>query len=116
MKRIALTFGLLSWAALAWAAAARAQDKVIYYDRKTGKETTLEKCPIEAESPTGITVKGAVTKTPVPAADIIHLEYEFKGVKHFEFIKPFGMEKDTQDPKKAPDAVTRRKLWKDTIQ
>ena len=106
MKRIAFLIALLS--SLAWTAGVRAQDKVIYYDRRTGKEDAVQGV-IQTESPAGITIKLPTKAEPqlIPALDVREVDYKPPdSVKGFQYKTPFGLEKEALKKKTPMERVT----------
>jgi tetratricopeptide (TPR) repeat protein len=107
MKRIALIIGLLASLSLAWTAGARGQDKVIYVDRKTGKDETANGV-IQEESPAGITIKQATKPQPqlIPALDVVEVDYKpGDNVKGFQYKVPFGKEKEASKKKDVAERI-----------
>src|SRR4051794_11796195 len=84
--------GIVALAAVALLApAARAQlDDVRYLD-KARKEQSI-RGNITKESPAGVEVKQRTEVTPIPAADIVQIQYASAGVPVADFRAPFGKE------------------------
>jgi tetratricopeptide (TPR) repeat protein len=104
MKRIALILGLASLS-LAWTAGVRGQDKVTYFDRKTGKEDTAIGV-IQTETPAAITIKVGTNTHLIPAADVREVDYKPPdSVKGFQYKVPFGLEKESLKKKDLQDRL-----------
>jgi tetratricopeptide (TPR) repeat protein len=105
MKRSALIIGLVSSLLLAWTADVRGQDKVIYLDRKTGKEDSVQGV-IQTETPAGITIKVGMNTQLIPALDVREVDYKPpESVKGFQYKVPFGLEKEAQKKKDVQDRL-----------
>lgn len=81
MKRLLTAVALLGSFALLAAPAARAQDVIHYFNRKTQKNEEA-KGTITEESPAKVTYKpvGAVKSAEIPAADITEIEYQYREI------------------------------------
>lgn len=106
MKRMALIIGLLSWLSLTWTTGVRGQDKVLYFDHKTQKETDVRGA-IEDESPAGISFKEKGSKFLIPATDIRHVVYRLGTVTEIDYIRPFNHEKSALAQKVPAERRTR---------
>jgi hypothetical protein len=84
MKRLLTAIALLGFVALYVAPAARGQDAIHYFDRKTKKDE-IAKGTISAETPAEVTYKptGAGNGITIRAADISEIDYQYRDNEKF---------------------------------
>jgi hypothetical protein len=110
MKRLLTAVVLLGSLALLSGSAARAQDKVRYFDRKTQKN--VEKAgTVTAESPAGVTFKatGEVKALTIPAGDIAEIDYAVKDGAKFGRLEWNGPNNALKRAREAAKPADRRK-------
>ncbi len=105
MKRIALGIALLAWLSLTWTASVRAQDRVTYFDSKTGKEASASGA-IQSETPAGIKLKVGMNMLMISGLDVVEVDYKLpESVKGFQYKIPFGLEREALKKKDVGDKV-----------
>jgi hypothetical protein len=111
MKPLLTTAALLISLAVLSAPAARAQDKVRYFDRKTQKN--VEKSgSVTEESPAGVTFKAVGDPKPltISAGDIAEVEYAVKDGDKFGRLEWNSPNNFLKNARTAPSPAKRREL------
>jgi hypothetical protein len=107
MKRLLTAVALLGSFALLSGPAARGQDVIRYFDRKTQKNVEV-KGTITEESPAGVTLKpaGATKPVVIPAPDIASVEYRYvetANVEKLDWDKPTNALRRAREASKPAD-------------